>query len=295
MVKIKTKAKVIIIAVFITVLSAALTICVSASDQRVFDNAGLLSSDEVTNLEEYISELRTETGYDFVFLTDTDVPYNSDYDTANAAGIAHADDFYDYGGFGSESNNKSGIIFYLDMSNRNPIIITTGKVIDIINDARLGSLFDTAYNYLGDEDWAGAATAVFAQTKQYIDAGVVNGQYEYDAGEGGVDYNNYYGDHQKREFTLLDGVIALGGGLFMALVIYGTVKSKYELKGKTYKYDIGINTKCELAMSADDYLRETVTRTPRATANNGSGGRGSGTHTGSSGTSHGGGGGGGRF
>lgn len=291
------RAKAILLTFIAVVAALSLYAGAATEDARVYDKAGMLTSDEVSQLESYISELRSETGYDFVFLTDTDVAYNSDYNEANRADIAHADDFYDYGGFGDSSNGNSGIIFYLDMANRNPVIETTGEMIDIINDARLSDLFDTVYSYLGNEDYYGAAYSMFAQTKQYIDEGVVNGQYRYDAGSDGVDQSdNYNGIIQPtylRELTGTDILVALGVGLAVALIYYGTVTSRYSFKGRAYHYDLGVNTECELTAASDDFIRETVTRTRRA--NSSGSGSGSGTHTGSSGTSHGGGGGGHRF
>jgi uncharacterized protein len=279
-----------ITAIALALIIAVFTFSVSASDTRVFDNAGLLTGDEVSQLESYISELRGATGRDFVFLADTELAYDSDYDTAEATAVAHADDYYDYGGFGSDLNSRSGIIYYLDMTNRIPVIITTGDMIDIINDSRLSALFDTVYEYLGNEDYFNSAYQAFAQTKQYIDQGIVEGQYRYDSSTGEIT-SGYY-----RELTLTEAAIAVGAGLLVALIFYFGVKAKYSLKGRVYRYDLGINSECELTASSDDFLRETVTRTPRATSSgSGGGGRGSGTHTGSSGTSHGGGGGGHRF
>lgn len=286
-------------------LALAALFCVAAAgkDTRVFDEAGVMSAEEAVRLDEYLATLREQTGYDFVFLADTELEYNDDYDAAERAAIAHADDFYDYGGFGDEANDWSGMIFYLDMSNRIPIITTTGKLIDIITDARLAQLFDIVYNYLYDEDYYGAAYNMFAQAKRFIDAGVVPGQYRYDAGPGGVNVKIEHGlikPAYMRELNIYDVLLAGGVGLVIALIYYASVSSKYNLKGGTYKYDLLTNTKVEITEATDIFVRETVTRTPRNPPPSQSGGgggsiRASGTHVGSSGRTHGGGGGGRRF
>jgi len=290
------------ITMLVMALALALLLCVpvAAADGRVFDYAGVMSADEAAMLDGYLAELRSATGYDFVFLSDTDLAYNDNYDAAERAAIAHADDFYDYGGYGDASNNWSGMIFYLDMSNRIPVITTTGEMIDIINDSRLADLFDIVYNYLYDSDYYGAAYNMFAQAKKFIDAGVVPGQYRYDAGPGGVDVKLDRGlilPRYMREITLVDILIAAGAGFVVALIFYASVGSKYNLKGSTYSYDLLNNTKVEITESSDIFIRETVTRVPRNTdsGGHGGGGRGSGTHISSSGRSHGGGGGGRRF
>ena len=282
-----------VILFLVTVLTIIFfSFAVTAADTRVFDDAGLMNADEVGALENYILELRTKTGRDFVFLTDKSLPYNDDYDTAEKAAVAHAEDFYDYGKFGDESNNFSGIIYYLDMSNRIPVIITTGDMIDIIDDARLKSLFNVAYDKLGNEDYYGSAQKVFAQAKRYIDEGVREGQYRYDEKTGEVLTPT------RKILTLPEIAVSLGIGVIIALSYFMVVKSRYSLKGSTYRYNLGANAECVLTSSSDTFLREKVTRTPRAnnvSGSGGGGGRGSGTHTGSSGTSHGGGGGGRRF
>jgi uncharacterized protein len=289
-----------VIFAIVLVLIAALPVAAAADGTRVFDYAGLLSSDEVERLDAYIAELRAKTGCDFVFLTDTVLAYEEDYDRAERAAIAYADDFYDYGGFGDETNDWSGMIFFLDMTNRIPIITTTGKMIDIINDSRLADLFDTVYNHLADEDYFGAAYNMFAQAKTYIDKGVVPGQYQYDAGPNGVDVEDYYDGiiqpAYMRALTVTDILIAGGVGFVITLIFYASVVSRYSLKGSQYRYDLMTNTEVKLTKSADTFLYQTVTRTPRATSSSGGrGGSGSGTHIGSSGRSHGGGGGGRRF
>ncbi len=292
-------------ALLAAIVATAALLCVfaSAKEPRVYDYADVLDSEEEEKLEEYLAKLSEETGYDFVFLADTELPYIEDYDAAERAAIAHADDFYDYGGFGDPAKDYSGMIFYLDMSNRIPVITTTGKLIDIITDARLAELFDIVYTYLHKEDFYGAAANMFAQAKKFVDAGMPRGQYRYDAGPGGVDVRIERGlilPAYMRDIKAIDVILAVGVGLAAALGYYGTVKSRYSLKGSTYRYDLLANTEVEITESQDIFLRESVTRTPRnpPPSHHGGGGgsiRSSGTHIGSSGRVHGGGGGGRRF
>ena len=93
--------------------------------------------------------------------------------------------------------------------------------------------------------------------------------------------------------------MALLVGLGLGGIYYAVVKHGYSLKGSTYRFDLSTGSKCKITETSDVFLRETVTRTPRAQQSNygggGGGGHGSGTHMGSSSTSHGGGGGGHRF
>ena len=279
-------------------LVALLLVPAHGKSARVFDYAGVMSAGEAAELDEYLARLRAETGYDFVFLADTELEYRDNYEAAERAAIAHADDFYDHGGFGDASNDFSGMIFYLDMVNRIPIITTTGEMIDIISDARLANLFDIVYSYLYDADYYGAAYNMFARAKEYIDAGPVRGQYRYDAGPGGVDVRIEHGlikPAYMRDITAIDILVAAGAGFAVAVFYYVSVSSKYSLKGSTYKYDLLTNTKVEITEARDIFVRETVRRTPRDTTHHGGGGRGSGTHRSSSGRSHGGGGGGRRF
>lgn len=74
---------------------------------RVFDYAGILTDDEVTQLEAVIAAFREASGHDFLYLsTYEEMEGNEDGD--------YMMEFYKNHGFG-DGNDRSGAIIYLDM------------------------------------------------------------------------------------------------------------------------------------------------------------------------------------
>lgn len=275
------KLYLIIIAVLIT---AALTLPSSAEtlgegSARVFDNAGLMSESEISELETLISGMRSAYNMDFVVLTSNDA--------ASGESMAYADDFYDYNGFGFGAE-WDGFLFFIDMNNRVPTISTCGLMIRYVTDARLNALLDTSYNYLAEDQFASAAYMTLSQLDGFIQEGIPSDQYNVDE-YGNTDY--YYDTVPAvRALTGTEFLISLGIGLVCALILLSSVKYRYGLKGSTYKYNLNGNTVVNITGATDVYLRTNVVKVRKQSSSSGRGsGSSSSTHSSSSGRSHGGG------
>ncbi len=245
--------------------------------QRVFDNARLMSENEITRLENTIASLRRQYDMDFAVLTSNDVKPGRSRE--------FADDFYDSNGFGTGSD-FSGVLFLIDMSNREFYVSTSGLMIRYVTDARLDALLDTAYSYLAEGKHGDAAYAALNQLSVYLKNGIPSNQYNQDE-EGHID--RYV---KPRAVTMGEAAIALAAGLAGALILYFAVLHKYAMKSSAYKYDLKKNADANITGATDVYLRTQVTRVPRSSSNSGGGGFGgrSGTHRSSGGRIHGGGG-----
>lgn len=249
--------------------------------RRVFDDAGLMSESEISELEEIISGLRNAYNMDFVVLTSDDAPAGQS--------TAFADDFYDYNGFGSGAE-WDGFLFFIDMNNRVPTISTCGLMIRYVTDPRLNALLDTAYEYLVQEQYANAAAMTLRQLEGFITEGIPSDQYNADE-YGNTDYyNSDYDTEPVRQLTGGEFLIALAAGLVAALIMYASVSAKYGLKGSTYNYNLSHNTEMQITDATDVYLRTNVVKVlKQRSVSSGSGGSRSSTHSSSSGRSHGGG------
>jgi len=264
-------------------LALCLAFCVSgalaASSERVFDPAGLFTTAEKAEIRSAIADFQQATKLDFVVLTNKN-------EQASDSQQKIADDYYDQGGFGLDSDH-SGALFYIDMYNRQEYLSTTGAMIDYLTDERVNNALDVGYTSLHTGDYAQAVLNVLAKVKSYVKAGIPEGQYRYDV---------LTGQMLTARHKVLTGTEMLVGGvlcLLIGLIFIGIVKSRYQLKGSTYHYDYTDNAKVDLTESSDDYLRTTVTRVPKGPppgSNGGFGGGGSGVHMGGGGMSHGGGG-----
>ena len=269
-----------------TVLAADL----ASGSARVFDQANLFTPTQEQTLEQEISKLRTAIKMDVVVLTSTGAKYSANDSQAEKNGMAFADDFYDQNGFGS-GEAKSGLIYFIDMSNRMPIITTCGAMINYITDARLETMLDAAWQPLADGDFVASVSSILQNTKKYVDSGIPEGQYQYDT-ETGLPTTTPY-----KVLTIAEAGLAVGVGAVAAAILYFAVRATYQLKGSTYHYDLSEHASVQITGSKDEYLRTSISRIPRPRppvnrgGGGGFGGNRSGTHISGGGVTHGGGGG----
>lgn len=250
------------------------------SGRRVYDYAGLLTSEQAATLETLLGATAQQTGMDIVFL--------SSADTGGKESLAYAEDFYDENGFGM-GESKDGIVYFIDMDHRVPTIATTGHMIDYISDSRLNDLFDSVDPYLQDADWYYSATAFLDRLTYWVGQGLPEGGYRYDEATGQVidEYGNPVGTKTRR-LSAGELSIALAAGILTAWRRYAKISRSYRMKGHAYFYNLNTGAVLAMANATDQFLRTSVTRVP-IVASRGSGGGGSSVHMGSSGTFHGGG------
>lgn len=138
---------------------------------RVFDFAGLMTQSEIIQLTDAIALLREQYGMDIVVVTsDEPKPGKSQ---------EFADNFYDDNGFGSVFDS-SGVLFLIDMNNREFCISTSGLMIRYMTDARLDTLLDGAMPYLTEGRYGDGVFAALAQLALYLENGIPEGQYNED-------------------------------------------------------------------------------------------------------------------
>ena len=275
----------------LTALLAACLLCLSvgaalASTDRVIDDAGIFTEDEIAAIDESIRDIQKTYQIDAAVLTTYDVPQ-----TYSDAPIQdYADLYYERNGFGI-GEDKAGILYMIDMTNRAPVISTSGVMIDYITDHRLEELFDSAYDALREGRYGQAAFQIMSRTRTYLRQGREEGSFRYDA-ETGRRLTGLYNKLTRSELML---ALAVGAGV--AAAVYLAVKAKYALHINTYHYDARKLGKAEFLNNDAVFVRSQTRRIPRITdsgrggGSGGShgGGLGSSVHHSSSGGSHGGG------
>lgn len=268
----------------------------AAAEQRVFDLAGLFTEEERLMLEERIAELRRDIRpYDAAVLTADEGVYDT---------MDYADRFYEDNGIGTDEN-RSGVLFFLDMQNRTMWISTAGDLIGIITDSREDEIFYCQDEYLGAGDWAGAMMVALDKTEDFVVAGVADGTYIYDEATGElIENQEQYTELHDSEYyrrQAVQGVIrstGFGGvaGVLAGFITRGVIKGRYGKKYKPAKYDWQSKSTLSLTANRSTITNKFVTTRiiPRDNNNNsggiGSGGGGGGIHMSSGGMSHGGGG-----
>lgn len=262
--------------------------CTALADTQVIDNAMILSADEETEITGMIDRIEKEHQVDLVVLTANDVP--TDYSDSLYRVMRYADDYYDNGGYGMGPDD-SGLLFLIDMNNRVMWISTGGVMIDYINDYREEAIFDAVEGSMRYGQYGQAVKTAVRRIGAYMDEGRMEGTFRYDEATGKRLTGMY------NALTRTEMLVALLAGVAVAAVFVVSVTARYNLKGSTYSYSLNDNATCTLTKDDEQFIRNTVTRTPRNTGSgsrSGSGGRsggfGSGVHRSSGGRTHGGGG-----
>ena len=126
--------------------------------QFVYDYADLLETEE--GLESEIASIRERWQIDVVVVTIDDAHGRSSMD--------YADDFFDYNDFGYDKPMGDGVLFLIDMDNRQIWISTSGKAIIYFTDDRIDEALDSIIEYMYDADYDGAADDFLWYTDDFM-------------------------------------------------------------------------------------------------------------------------------
>ena len=132
----------------------------AASGQRVYDDADILSEEEEIRLEQLCAAYAEETHADFVIVTTADAQFKTSTD--------FADDFYDQGGFGYEKVHGTGVLFLIDMDNREIAISTCGDAIYYMTDPRIDEVLNAVYQYVSEGDFGGGCKMFLQKTAAFL-------------------------------------------------------------------------------------------------------------------------------
>ena len=266
-------------------LLSSLVLNVSAADNQVLviDNAGLLSSDEVSSLETLAKTMTEAYRMDIVLLTVETTGYRSVQD--------YADDFYEDNGYGQGSFN-SGILFLLDMEEREWYISTCGDAIYAVTDYGVQQLGEAALDYLSAGNYYDAFLAYLAELQMYLDAyqlgAPIDGYADYsgDYYHGQREENIYY-EEDSSPSLLLSLIIGFVAAAVSVGIMRASMNTKRSQRGAAEYMKPG---SYHLIKHQDLFLYSNITKTRRQ-ENKPSSGGGSSVHRSSGGRRHGGGGG----
>ncbi|MBQ4638926.1 MAG: TPM domain-containing protein [Clostridia bacterium] len=246
-----------------------------ADTRRVVDEVNLLSYFEENVLQEKIDEIVARYDMDVAIVTKNDIGYRAiDVYTA---------DYFENAGYGV-GDRQDGLIFLIDMDQRNYFTATHGKAITVFTDYGLDQLHNSMVHYLSSGDYYTAFSRYLDKVESYLE------NYE----QTGKAYDVYNAVSLKApmerivEMAPIVFIVALGIGLIVAFSLKSQLKTvrkkqnaaSYVQKGSFY-----------LSRSQDIYLYTRTTRRKIETNTGGSshGGRGgSSTFRSSSGRSFGG-------
>lgn len=139
---------------------------VDDTSRKVYDYAGLLDGGEEEALEQYADGLSEEYEADFVVVTITE----------NTWGTAQefADRFFDENYFGQEGREKEygsgdGMVFLIDMENREYALSTAGSLYEAMGDKEVERLLDRAGTYMADARYYQACRTALDEAKRAVE------------------------------------------------------------------------------------------------------------------------------
>lgn len=251
---------------------------VSAQTDCVYDYADLLSEEEEESLREYAKKMSDVWEMNVLAVTTEDAQ--------GQTSAEYADDFYDTK-FPEEAE-EDGVLYLIDMDNREIYLFTSGIVIRYLTDDRIERILDTAYGYVEEGDYYGTFQSFFDESESYLYEDIPEDQYNYDTETGEIDYYE-----EPMGITFGEILFALLVALIPALITVFTIKGTYQLKFEDFHYGADTDSDVKLSVRSDVLINRFVThrKIPKDTGNTGrSSGSRSSVHRSSSGRSHGGGG-----
>ncbi len=260
--------------------SAVSVIPVRAADMGgtayLSDEADLLTEDEEYLVLEELSELAANSGWETFVLTTEDA---NGYST-----MEYSERFLNENIIGDD-----GLVYTIDMDNREVYLTTTGEAIYYLTDDRIEDIIDSGYTEVSNGYYADAFLAMIQESIDWYQAGIPSDQYIYDEDTGEIiPYK------EPKAIKRYEALIALAIAAGAFAIVFVSVLGKYRLKWGTYKYDFHANGDVLLSNQEDQFVNKMVThrRIPKQTSSGGSDGGGSrsSVHSGAGGRNYGGGG-----
>lgn len=242
-----------------------------AANTQLLDQAGLLSEEEGQEIIRQIEALESATGWDIMAVTTEDAD-GMDTET-------YAETWFD-----NDTEKDDGLIFLIDMDNREFAVRAFGKCRYYITDKRKDKILDAGYEELAEERYGGALKAMLAEAKAAFEEENPRNNHLYDEDTGEVtSYGKEYRGISRMEL-LVAAIAAVAAGGITA----GSIIGKYRLKFGGYHYPMEKNGSVRLRVKEDRLSNQFVTHRhiPKETSHTGSsGGSQSTVHTGAGGRS----------
>lgn len=248
------------------------TVPIVDNSTKVYDFADLLSTTEEDSLYNSIVEFIQTYNLDMAVVT-----INHNFTSA----MRYADDFYDYNGFGVGATND-GLLFLIDMDNREMYITTTGTAQLVYDDYRINKILDATYAEIINQDYYGCAGEFVRLSQDYASLGIPDSNKYADIDE----YGDYYVTTTNNKSVNFEVAFVIAGIITLIFMIISLSKHRMIKKASEAKHYL---KNIRITNRVDNFLHTHTSKVYIPPANTSSGG-GSSTHHSSSGRSHGGGG-----
>ena len=197
------------------------------------DGASLFTEEEI--------ELINTSAYEFASADNYSVAVVTTDDAMGKTAMEYADDYYDSLIF-DKGWSEDGILFLIDMDNREIYISCAGLCIDEYNDHELNLIIDSGFDCIVNGEYfkcivsmieeAGNFTSDEYNPDEFVETGdwnVIGGEYYED------DYSDYY-EPQPKKFNFSHVFIYIIIGLVVGLIPVFVVKNQYQNTNQLFLY-----------------------------------------------------------
>lgn len=239
-------------------------------EEKIYDFAELLTQEEENTLYTEINNYISNTNLDMAVVTIDD---NNKTSPRN-----YADDFYHYNYFG-KGTTHDGLLFLIDMDNREMWISTNGEAIIMYDDNRLDRILDKTYDKISQKDYDGCVSEFIDEATNYYNNGIPSSNKDaYINDKGDYIYNS-----NKSPISIFTFIIPL----IISIIIVLIMKGRHKTIRKATTAALYMKEK-EITIKEDTFLTSHTDKVydPPSDSSGSSGG--SSTHRSSSGRSSGG-------
>lgn len=126
----------------------------------IYDEANLLSEDDEASLLKKLEKYSEKYSADIAIVT-TD-------DAGGLSSQAYADAYAEKIGQSMSRDEYPGILFLIDMDNRQIYMATQGQAMNYYDDYRINKVLDNCYNHITDGDYKGTCDAFLKGVRDYM-------------------------------------------------------------------------------------------------------------------------------
>ena len=126
----------------------------------IYDEANLLSEDEEASLMTQLEKYSSKYSADIAIVTTNDA--------GGMSSQAYADAYAEKIGQSMSGDEYPGILFLIDMDNRQIYMATQGRAMNYYDDYRISKVLDNCYNHITDGDYKGTCEAFLKGVRDYM-------------------------------------------------------------------------------------------------------------------------------
>jgi len=140
------------------------------AQEKIVDNAGLLSPQEKASLTELVTSITSTYNFDLVIVTETNI---GEYST-----VDYADSFFDYYGYGL-GQDRDGCIFLQVTESRDYSFRTTARGMAILNNTAFNKLENSTVKFLSAGNYYEAYRAFLLNWEEFLSLEERNRSYNF--------------------------------------------------------------------------------------------------------------------